>query len=337
MRCIVLEQPHRFEMREIERPKAGPGEAFVRVRRIGICGTDLHAYQGNQPFFSYPRVLGHELAVEVVEVGENPQGLSRGDLCVVVPYLECGSCVACRQGKVNCCTQLRVLGVHVDGGMAEFLTVPVRNLIPSPNLNLEQIALVENQSIGAHAVRRAAPEEGEPALVIGAGPIGLGVIQAAKARGAMVIAMDISRERLEFCHRHLGVEHTVNAQDKALDALLEITSGDLPTLVFDATGSPESMLKAFEYVAHGGRLVFVGVVQADITFHDPEFHKREMTLLATRNATRQDFEWVVRSMESGAIVTDPMITHRVSFEQVIGSFDMWLKPESGLIKAVVEL
>ncbi|HEX6987749.1 MAG TPA: alcohol dehydrogenase catalytic domain-containing protein, partial [Planctomycetaceae bacterium] len=249
MRTVLLEQPYQLKHIETEPPVRKPGEALARVKRIGVCGTDLHAFRGRQPYFTYPRVLGHELAVEVVEVDAGDGGIAAGDLCVVVPYLSCGTCIACRAGKTNCCTRMKVLGVHVDGGMTEMISLPASNLIPAAGLSLEQVALVENQSIGAHAVRRAAPLPGETALVVGAGPIGLGVIQAAVARGARVIVADVSPDRLDFCSRHLGVDAAIDARGDTLAQLDRMTSGELAPVVFDATGNPGSMEKSLDFAA----------------------------------------------------------------------------------------
>lgn len=336
MRTIILEEPGRFVLRETPEPgRIASGEARVRVRRVGICGTDLHAFRGRQPYFTYPRILGHELGVEVVEIGENSAGLKIGDRCAVEPYLNCGTCIACRRGRTNCCVHLQVLGVHTDGGMRAYINVPVNKLHRSEILTLEQLALVETLGIGAHAADRAQTQAGEFALVIGAGPIGLSVIQFAKAAGAAVIVMDISAARLEFSRRQMGADYTVDAgEGDPLETVRQITGGDLPTLVFDATGSPASMQRAFDYVAHGGRLVFVGLAQADIPLHDPEFHRREITLLATRNSTAADFRRVIGLLESGAIDPTPWITHRADAAAMIAQFPAWLKPETGVIKAM---
>jgi len=337
MKCIVCEQPNLFRLKEVEQPVAQPGEALVRIRRIGICGTDLHAYRGNQPFFVYPRILGHELSGEIAVIEENASGLRTGDRVTILPYLECGHCVACRNGKPNCCTQIKVLGVHDDGGMREYIAVPTDHLIRTEQITLEQAAIVECLSIGAHAVRRADIRPGEFALVIGAGPIGLGVMKFAKLAGAKVIAMDINDQRLQVCRTWAPADYTVNAQADSLRQIEAITVGDYPTVVFDATGNSRSMEGAFQYMAHGGRLVYVGLVKADITFHDPDFHKKETTLLSSRNATREDFEHVIRCMEEGSIDTDTFITHRSGFDQMIDVYESWLNPETGVIKAMVEL
>lgn len=338
MRTATLTRPGELALSETAPPaEPGAGEALVRVRAVGVCGTDLHAYRGDQPFFTYPRILGHELGVEVIALGPGTEGagLAGGDRCAVEPYLHCGDCGACRQGKTNCCVRLRVLGVHTDGGMRECIAVPAAKLHRSETLSYESLALVEMLGIGAHAAARARLEPGETALVIGAGPIGLATIRFAQLAGARVIATDRDAGRLAFCRERLGVDLTVPAGDGLLTELEALTDGDLPTAVFDATGSPASMAQSFGYVAHGGRLVLVGLAQADIAFHDPDFHRRELTLLASRNATAADLARVIAALETGAIDTAPWITHRASLAEMIEQFPGWLDPAAGVIKAVV--
>ncbi len=336
MKTIILETPGQFTFTHTFAPETfGEGEALVRVWRIGICGTDLHAYRGRQPFFTYPRILGHELGVEVLAIGDNPQGLKVGDKCAVEPYLNCGTCIACRRGRTNCCASLKVLGVHTDGGMREIICVPVNKLHRSEKLSLEQLALVETLGIGAHAVQRAQIEAGEYALVIGAGPIGLGVMQFAQAAGANVIALDVNAQRLAFCQQQLKVPHAVLAGESALNTIRDLTEGDLPTIVFDATGNAESMHRAFQFLAPTGKLIFVGLFLGDVTFADPDFHRRELTLLATRNATSADFRHILHLIETGVIDTNPWITHQATAETMIEQFPSWLQAETGVIKAVV--
>jgi threonine dehydrogenase-like Zn-dependent dehydrogenase len=337
MKTIVLEEPGRFRLTHTAAPgPARPGEALVRIHRVGVCGSDLHAFKGNQPFFSYPRVVGHELGVEIVDVGSNDRGLGAGDCCAVEPYLNCGHCIACRRGKTNCCVHLQVLGVHTDGGMRDQMIVPVGKLHKSTRLSPDQLAMVEMLTIGAHAVRRAQLEPGENVLVIGAGPIGLSTLQFAQLVGARVSALEISAWRREFCQRHLLVERCLDGvgdTGKRLEALL---NGDLPTTVFDATGSPKSMMQALQYVANGGKLVYVSLVQADLTFHDPELHRREVTLIRSRNALAADFTWALQMLEDGRIDLGPWMTHRAPAEKMVEEFPGWLDPERGVIKALVE-
>ncbi|CAN5735964.1 zinc-binding alcohol dehydrogenase family protein [soil metagenome] len=339
MKTIVLEQPGQFRLTETEAPaQPGAGEALVRVRRVGICGTDLHAFRGRQPFFNYPRILGHELGVEIVALGgqDRSLGLNVGDVCAVEPYLNCGQCSACRRGKTNCCQNLKVLGVHTDGGMREWITVPVTKLHKAKAATLDHLALVEMLCIGAHAVRRAQLEPGEPVLVIGAGPIGLSTIQFAKLAGANVTVMEMSDKRMEFAQRHLAIDQWVDGRQEPVPQLQALLGGELPTTVFDATGNPQSMMKAFNLGAQGGKLVFVGLVQGELSFQDPEFHRREMTLLASRNATSADFAYVIQMIDEGKINLDPWITHRASPEELVTEFANWLDPERGVVKAMLE-
>lgn len=336
---IALEKPGSFRASQTDQPASSPpaGYALVRVHRIGVCGTDLHAFAGNQPFFSYPRVLGHELGVEVIEVNPNNRGIKPGDRCSVEPYLNCGKCVACTRGKTNCCESLQVLGVHVDGGMQPLITIPVNKLHKSDKLSLDQLALVETLAIGAHAVERAAPTDRDTALVIGAGPIGLGVMQSLLARGIHTIAMDVDDSRLDFCRHTLGIDRTVNATAATLeDDLKAHARGDLPTLIIDATGHPKSMARTFDLAAPGGRIVFVGLFQGDVTFHDPHFHKRELTLLASRNAPASTFIDLIHRIEAGQIDTTAWVTHRLKLADVPDKFPT-LPGAAGLIKAIIEV
>ncbi|WP_026565071.1 zinc-binding alcohol dehydrogenase family protein [Bacillus sp. UNC41MFS5] len=337
MKSIVCEQPNQFKMVEVERPELKTGDALVRIRRIGICGTDYHAYKGNQPFFSYPRTLGHELSGEIESIGANSAGLKAGDQVSFIPYMNCGECIACRNGKTNCCTDMKVLGVHIEGGMSEWITVPYTHLVKTETLTLDQSAMIEPLSIGAHAVRRSELKQGEYVLVIGAGPIGLGVMAFAKHEGATVIAMDVNEERLAFCREWARVDYTVNALENPVEKLQEITNGEMPTVVFDATGNAKSMSDAFNYPAHGGKLIYVGLTKGNISFDDPDFHKKELTLMGSRNATREDFEYVVRAIQNGGVDIESYITHRASFDEMLNQFEEWLTPEAKVIKAIVEV
>jgi 2-desacetyl-2-hydroxyethyl bacteriochlorophyllide A dehydrogenase len=338
MKTIVLEEPERLVAVESDEPGApGPGEVLVAVRRVAVCGTDLHAFLGNQTFFTYPRILGHELAVEVLETGPDVAGICVGDTCAVEPYLDCGGCVACRAGRPNCCASLKTLGVHVDGGLRERVRLPARKLHPSKTLGLDELALVEMLCVGAHAVGRAPLEPGSRVLVIGAGPIGLGVMTFARLAGAEVIALDVDPGRLDHSRRAVGVEHTVTAGEGAGARVEELTGGDRADVVFDATGSPASMEAAFGHVAHGGRLVLVGHANAEITFSDPLFHGREMTLLASRNARGDEFARVIAALEEGRIDPATWISHRASFDDLIGVFPAFARREGGLVKAIVDM
>ena len=337
MLTIVLEQPGRFAATERPEPAATPGTALVRVHRIGVCGTDLHAFAGKQPFFTYPRVLGHELGVEVLDPGDEPHGLKTGDRCSVEPYLNCGHCIACRRGKPNCCSSLQVMGVHIDGGMTPLLRVPARKLHKSTKLDYDQLALVETLGIGAHAVERAQLTRDDFVLVIGAGPIGLSVIQFARVTGATLAVMDVSDTRLEFCRQQLGVAHTLKPGATAGEKLKQIGGGDLPTCVIDATGNPGSMTGCFDLPAHGGRIVFVGLFQGDVTFNDPNFHRRELTVMGSRNSTPATFREVIRLVEEGRVDTRPWISHRLKLADTPTIFPKDLAGNPAVLKAMIEV
>ncbi|MDV6320043.1 zinc-binding alcohol dehydrogenase family protein [Chromohalobacter sp. HP20-39] len=336
MHTIVCTQPHDMELRDVPDPQCAPGEAMLKIRRVGICGTDIHAYGGNQPYFTYPRVLGHELSGDIVGVGEDVDDALVGHSAYVIPYLHCGKCRACRQGQTNCCQHMQVIGVHRDGGMAEYLSVPVAHLVTSSTLDAEQLALVECLSIGAHAVRRSGTESDELVVVVGAGPIGIGIVQIAQSRGARVLVVDTNRERLAFCRDTLGADGVLHALDDDVEAAIERhNDGALADVVFDATGNPKAMNRGFDFAGHGGRYVLVSVVKADITFNDPDFHKRELSLLGSRNATREDFETVARLMEEGRLQSTAMITHRGHYADLPSLMPQWCDPATGVIKAMV--
>lgn len=337
MKTLVCTTPGQFAYQPGTRPELMPGQAILRIKRIGICGTDLHAYEGTQPFFSYPRILGHELAGELVEADDAPD-FQPGELVTFIPYINCGQCIACRRGKPNCCTQIQVSGVHIDGGMTEYLSVPSRLLVHGQGLTVDELALVEPLAIGAHGVRRAAVEPGEWVLVIGAGPIGLGIMEFARIAGGRVIALDINENRLTFCREKLRVSHTLNAlAPDVREQLQALTDGDMPTVVIDATGSLKAINTGFSYLAHGGRYVLVGLQKGDISVSHPEFHKREATLMSSRNATCADFNHVIASLKAGHVSPTTYITHRVPFDQVGDTFASWLNPANCVIKAMVEM
>lgn len=336
MKYIVCEKPHEFLLKEKPIPVRKDGEVLLKIRKIGVCGTDIHAFGGTQPFFEYPRILGHELAAEYIE--GNAEGFKPGDKVTFIPYFHCGECVACRNGLTNCCSNIKVFGVHIDGGMAEYVTVPEHYLLHGDGLDYDQLALIEPLAIAAHGVRRAAVTSNDTVLVMGAGPIGVGLIQFAKIAGAKVIAMDINEYRLGFCKEALHADEVINpSQEEVTARLMEITNGDMPTVVIDATGNRNVMNSAFNYIAHGGRFVLVGLQKGELSFSHPDFHKRESTLMSSRNATKEDFIYVIECLKNGKIDPKQYITHRASFTDMITEFEKWIDPKNNVIKALIEL
>lgn len=321
MKTIVCTEPKSLIIEQRESPVlVNKSDVKISIKRVGICGTDIHAFGGNQPFFTYPRVLGHELSGIVESVGSNVLDIQTGDLVTVIPYMHCGICGSCQNGKTNCCTEMKVLGVHMDGGMAESIVVPSSHVFPVNQLSSEMAAMVEPLSIGAHAVRRSTIQKGETVLVIGAGPIGLGVAKFAKLQGARTIIMDISPERLKFAKEWTNCDYIIVGSDTTEADILHINNDKLPSIVFDATGNKHSMMKAFDFVCHGGKLVYVGLVKDTISFFNPDFHSKELTLLASRNATKEDFEYVIQCMNAGEINED-YISRVIEFEETIPLFN----------------
>jgi len=332
MRTLVLETPGSLKWVDVAEPAPMAGEALVRVRRCGVCGMDIHAMAGRQPFFSYPRRLGHELCVEVVSADSGD--LRLGDLCTVEAYYFCGDCPACLTGKTNCCRNLQVLGVHIDGGHAPFITVPVNKLHRSRSLSPDQIALAEPLVIGAHAVERAAPGKNEPTAIIGMGPIGLAAAIFAKAAGSDIVCIDVQTDRLGFACERMELGKAILAGD-GLAGRLQRHFGQLSSVVIDATGSPASMNGTFQLAEHGGRIVFVGLFIGEVSFDDPNFHRRELTLMASRAGLTATFQNVLRAMETNSVDVMPLITHRFGFAEAAERLPL-IHREPGLVKAMID-
>jgi threonine dehydrogenase-like Zn-dependent dehydrogenase len=332
MKSLVLEKPGLFSWKDVPEPVPLKEEVLVQVRRCGVCGTDIHALAGRQPFFTYPRRLGHELCVEVVSAPVG-SGLSGGDLCAVEAYYFCGKCAACRAGRTNCCWNLQVLGVHIDGGHQPLITVPVSKLHRAANLDPEQIALVEPLVIGAHGVERARPIAGEPTVIVGMGPIGLAAAIFAKAAGANLACVDTQGDRLDFAGNRMQLGKTFLAGEKLGEELTDYF-GQLPSLVIDATGNQASMGRTFYLAEHGGRIVFLGLFIGELCFDDPNFHRRELSLFASRAGLTGTFNRVIESMQNGLVDPLPLVTHRFDFGDTTEKLpDLHLR--SGLVKAMI--
>ncbi|WP_417361204.1 zinc-binding alcohol dehydrogenase family protein [Galbibacter sp.] len=333
MKYIVCQEPTNFEIKEKEVPVKNHGEALLKIHRVGICGTDLHAYAGNQAFFKYPRILGHELAAEILDIDRNDQGLKTGDMVIVMPYVSCGSCIACKRGKTNCCANIQVLGVHADGGMQEVISVRTDLLLPANDLSYNEMAIVEPLAIGAHALRRSNIQPGDYIVVIGCGPIGIGLMKLAQITGANVIALDVNKDRLHYVQDQIGVQYAFNVLEDPVSKISRLTNTDMATAVFDATGSKKALESGIDYMAHGGEFILVGLSKEELCYSHPKIHAKETTLKCSRNATLEDFQFVIRHIKE--FPTKSFVTHQVHFTDMISHFDSWLIPKTGVIKAMV--
>jgi len=326
-----------LESIDLPKAKRREGETLLKIRSIGICGTDLHAYAGNQMFFTYPRILGHELSAEIIELDPDSKvEFKVGEQVVVIPYLHCGSCHACKIGRTNCCSSLKVFGVHIDGGMQDFFSYPTDLLLSAEHLSSHEMAIVEPLCIGTHAVGRAKVEAGDWVVVSGCGPIGAGIIWAAKSVGARVIAVDLDQRRLSFCVEELDADHSILADDNIEQLLKEYTNGSMAQVVFDATGIKAPMEKAIDYLSPGGTYVLVGLHRGDLTFNHPSIHARELTIMCSRNATRDDFLRVIEQMRSSGFPSSKYITHVVPSDDIVEQFSSWRDPSKYVMKVITD-
>lgn len=337
MKAIVLEEPKKFKQIEVEYPKSPNSlEVLLKIKRLGVCGTDLHAFNGKQPFFTYPRILGHEIAAEVIEIGSAVKHLKIGDLCAVMPYRNEIEDQSVRRGKTNCGTSLKVLGVHEDGAMQEFIKYPAHLVFPANELSLDQIAMIEPLAIGSHAVERADIKPDDIVLIIGAGPIGIGTVAMALLKAAKVMVLDMNQNRLDFINQKFPSVETILLNDNVEETLKGRLNGDLPTIILDATGNKASMEKCLEYIAPSGTIVYIGLFIGEINFHDPLFHKKEITLKASRNAVATDFEKLIRLLKAGLVNIDGLVTHRLAFDTLHENFTKLYLPDEKVIKAMIE-
>lgn len=335
MNALVCSEPKKliWEKRNSDCPARN--EAKIKISAVGICGTDIHAWEGSQPFFSYPRVLGHEICGEIVELGGESGGFKIGQQVAVIPYVACHTCPSCLSGKTNCCENISVIGVHQDGGFAEYLNVPFSNLLSAEDIAPEAAALIEPFSISAHAVRRADVQSGEAVLVVGAGPIGLGAAAIAHADGAQVVVADTSPLRRQHVETNMSLVTLDPAADDFEIKLRSQFRGTLPLKVIDATGNQHAMNNAVNLIRHGGTIVFVGLFKGHLNISDPDFHKKETTLMGSRNATYEDFEKVGRLMAENKLNADMMLSHHYDFTSLADVYEEAVINNRDLIKGVI--
>ncbi len=337
MKQVTLIKPYEFEDRDVEIPILKKGELLVQIKNIGICGTDIHAFHGNQPYFTYPRVLGHELSGIIVDAKIDNKSLI-GKPVSVLPYLSCGKCNSCLKGKTNCCANLHVMGVHVDGGFREYLSVPEDNIMVGKNeTNLEHLSMVEPLSISYHGIMRADILENDWVIIFGAGPIGIGALMFAKSKTNNIILIDINQNRITYCKSILGIEHSFNGNDETLfEEIKELTNGHFADIVIDATGNKKSIQQQLRFLGHGGKWILIGLQREDLHINHPEFHKREATLMSSRNATKHDFKQVMDKIDNKEIDPALLITHTLDFEEVVNSFSSFIVDQT-LIKGIIKV
>lgn len=316
MKAVILHEPGKVEVIDLPKPQPKEGEALIRIISAGICGSDIGAFRGTNGLVSYPRVIGHELAGIVEEInGANPLKLAPGDRVVIDPYLYCGKCYPCRIGRTNCCTSLQVLGVHVDGGMAEYFCHPSHMLIPIPDdLNWTQAALAEPLTISMHGVHRGGLKANETCAVIGAGPIGLAAALTAEAYGAESIIIDLVQERLDFAES-LGISHVINARkENVAERVGEITNGEMAQLVMECSGANSAVLQALDLVSNAGRITLTGWPKEATLFPTDVITKKEIDIRGARTSAKE-FAEAFELMASGRVKMPALLTREISLSE----------------------
>ena len=337
MNAWYIVEPGRMEIRELPTPEPGPGEVRLRLGIVGYCGSDLSTYRGANPLVSYPRIPGHELGGVIDAVGRDVSGWAVGQRALVVPYTNCGTCSACRQGRFNTCRHNQTLGVQRDGGLADYLVVPAAKLLTSPKLSLPELALVEPLTVGFHAVDRGAVAARDTVAVFGCGAIGLGAIAGAAARGARVIAIDVDDAKLAT-GRAAGAQLTLNSRVQPLhETLQQLTHGDGPEVLIEAAGRAETFRACVEESCFAGRVVYIGYAAAPVEYATKLFVQRELDIRGSRNATPADFQAVVRLLESGTFPVSTMITHRAPFSEAGAAMAMWNAEPARVTKIQIEV
>ena len=338
MKALVLEAPFTLSLKEVPVPDVPKGWALIKMKTISVCGSDIHAFKGNSLLLTYPRVLGHEPCGVVQELNGYSESVKIGDKVCIMPYISCGECRPCRIGRENCCTSLKVLGVHIDGGIAEYIAVPISALLKLPDdMDLSVAALIEPLSVSAHCVRRSKIGPGDKVLVLGAGPIGLGAAESSKATGAEVRLADISPERRRFVSERFGYV-TLDPSDERFDQeLRDWTGGDYPNKVIDSTGNKISNANAVNYLSAAGDLVFVGLQSGTLDISDPALHIREGTIYASRVAQMQDFCLVLENIRNGTIRADRMITNQCHLNEAKETFETWVSMGGEVFKGIVQV
>lgn len=336
MRALAIDAPGAARVVERPRPAPGAGDALVRVRRAGLCGTDLSTFLGKNPLVSYPRVIGHEIAGTIEVLGDAVSGWRAGASVTLSPYKNCGACAACRHKRPNACRNNQTLGVQREGALAEFVVVPADRLFTSASLSLDHLALVEPFCIGMHAVRRARVAADDAVLVMGCGGVGAGAVAAAAGRGARVIAMDVDPHKLAQAMA-LGAADTVVSSDAdASEHIRAITGGEGPDVVIEAVGKPATYRLALDLVAACGRIVYIGWVKGDIALEARQIVAKEVDILGSRNAT-DEFAEVIALFESGRIDPLALVTNRVPLDEVPTMFARWAERPESVGKILVEI
>ena len=337
MKAIVISKPNEIEIREVPMPEVKEGEALLKVKYVGICGADLASYTGNQPFTSYPRIPGHEFSAEIVEIPENDKGLKAGDIVTCNPYFNCTECYSCQRGFVNCCTDNQTMGVQRDGAFCEYIAMPVERIYKGKGLSAKELALIEPFSISQHAVSRAQIKDTDNVLVIGAGPIGLFALLAAKQKCNKIAVADILDNRLSLATEY-GADAVVNTKEKSLgEFTAEFTNGNGFDVCIEACGAPETFLGCIESAAFAGNIILIGNGKRETTFNHSVLLKKELNVHGSRNALKDDFINNIDLVASGKADVMKMVSGVYDMENAIDAFEALKNNNGTLAKLLIKI
>lgn len=336
MKAIVMRRPGEVGMEEVPEPVRGEDELLLRVKRVGLCGSDLNSYRGRNPMVVYPRVLGHEIAATVLEGTAAHPELPVGTNVAVSPYSSCGQCASCKRGRPNACRSNQTLGVQRDGALAELLVMPAEKLYTA-KLSLKELCLVEPLTVGFHAVARGRVMDLDTVAVMGCGGVGLGAVAAARYRGARTIAIDVDDRKLELA-RKAGAAATINTERESLQQRLsEMTEGQGPDVIVEAIGLPSTFRAAVEEVAFTGRVVYIGYAKEPVAYETRLFVQKELDILGSRNALPKDFRDVIKMLEEGGFPVDDAVSLTVPMSEAARALAEWDRQPSRFSKVMIDL
>lgn len=337
MKAIVIDKPYEVEIRDVPMPTVGEGEALLRVLYVGICGADVASYTGNQPFTTYPRIPGHEFSAEIIEIPENDKGLKKGDIVTCNPYFNCGKCYSCERGHVNCCTDNRTMGVQRDGAFCEYISMPVERIYPGMGLTAQELALIEPFSISRHAISRAAIRPTDSVLIVGAGPIGLFALLAAKQFAGKIAVADVLNNRLDLAMSY-GADGVVNTATEDIAKLTEeFTGGRGFDVCIEACGRPETFLMCIDEAAYAANIILIGNGKRETTFLHSIILKKELNIFGSRNAMKQDFLDNIELAASGKVDLMKMVSGVYEMDKAAEAFDALAHNKGDLAKLLIRI
>lgn len=337
MKALIIQQPGEIGVGNAPTPAPASGEVLLRVRMIGLCGSDLNTFRGKNPMVSFPRIPGHEIAATVEDATGGSGSLQPGMNVTLSPYTSCGHCASCLRGRFNACKTNQTLGVQRDGGLTDLISVPESKIFVAEGLTLEELCIVEPLTVGFHAVARGRVTAKDTVAVFGCGGVGLGAIAAAAFRGANTIAMDVDDAKLQIA-REAGATHTINTRTEPLhEKLQELTGGLGPDVIIEAIGLPSTFTAAVEEVAFTGRVVYIGYAKDLVTYETRLFVQKELDVLGSRNALPEDFAEVIKMLQQHRFPVKSAITRVVPFEEAAQAFTQWSENPASISKIMIRV